>query len=219
MGVELRELVDALVLEPELGGRIHATVMPPTGLSHDPEASSGAKIWVSGSIRVARRGLTSSVDGVFVVDALPAAVDYVVTASAKPYPRTQRRGVEVRPGETTELELRFGLGVEISGRVVGANAEGVADAIVILLSTALQNGSRRTERSAVQADARGEFRLRGVPAGAIRIEIVHSDFLPAQEDLGVLENGAVSSGLVLALDPGRFIAGLVQWRWSPRMES
>lgn len=212
MRVDPRSLPEALVLEPELGGRIRATVLPPPGLGLDMEVFSTVQIRARSSVtHGVPQVTTGSVDGVFAVDALPAALDYRVEAAARVYAGDIRRGVEVRPGETTEIELHFELGVEVSGRVIDASGAGVANARLTLLSTAIRQGSRRTKSTRARTDANGGFRVRGVPAGTVELETDHSGFLPAREELGVLENGAVRSGLVFTLDSGRFIAGLVQW--------
>ena len=192
--------VPAVDLAPEAGAWVRGRVFDPSGA---PIAAAPLVLLADDDPwqgRLRRRGERDVIDsqrsdafGRFVL-AARAGVPLVLVAGGERYGRLVLQPVAA--GDELQLVLPFGLA--LSGTVIdGETGQPLPGAAVLSLSS--------DDRLLDTTDEQGEFALRPVPDGPVAM----GAWLPGY-DVGVTE-GAVagSSGLVLALPPGRTLAGLV----------
>ncbi|HEX5715073.1 MAG TPA: carboxypeptidase regulatory-like domain-containing protein [Thermoanaerobaculia bacterium] len=130
---------------------------------------------------------------------------YEVAAYLDHRGRATRAAVEIRPGRN-RLDLRFGAGVEVSGRVLDSRGEPVPGAGLSL--EAVQQQDQPVWPLQATSSADGSFVLADVADGEYRLVATRQGFGPsAYPEIRV--DGAPVSGLELRLSPGAVIRGRI----------
>lgn len=227
---ELAARGEQVQIEPELGGRIEGRVLPPDGASLHGLDLGGASVRLDQGRDLGRSARLDAAGG-FAFDALrPAQAEALRESSAELDRRVvalpSRRslalrvslqgfaparvdGIEVRRGETTQLEIRLELGVSLRGRVLGEDGSAIEGARVWV---DVSGGTPSTpDLHACKSAADGSFELVGVRPGKVLLHAAQRGTLLARIDLGALDSGALREGLVLRLASGGVIEGSVHW--------
>jgi uncharacterized GH25 family protein len=112
-------------------------------------------------------------------------------------------------GDRTEVRLALRRGAAVSGHVVASDGKPVADARV-LYSGASEWGTQADERrDAAVTDAKGAFRVEGLPAGTFRFIASHKDFAPGSSAMVTLDGASERGGVEIALEAAATISGRV----------
>lgn len=124
-----------------------------------------------------RRYATAGRDGRFEIRGL-AGGRWDLTATAEGYRDAVEEGVEVATGEVpAELRLVLERGVEVSGRVTGADGEPVAAArIVVSGAGGARPASAVPSRRRAATDGDGHYRLGGLDPGPTRFTVEHPEY-------------------------------------------
>ena len=133
-----------------------------------------ARVTLSGPAFGAPAVVTDA-DGRFLLSSAPGAKSIVVT-------RTGYARVEVVPAPSGPLEVRLVRGATVSGRVVDDRGEPVIAARVTAESSPTPAGA--ASLAAALTDDRGEYRLHGLPQGALKLHVVTAGAAPATQGSG-----------------------------------
>src|SRR5450759_4966712 len=93
--------------------------------------------------------------------------------------------------------LTFLAMVVLTGRILDPGGDAVADASVTVQKASLVNGA------AVRSDAKGEFRIESLPAGAWLLRVDRSGFAPYQQAVQAVEGHPLELVVRLSLSPVR----------------
>jgi hypothetical protein len=208
--VDFAELPDEVVLEPSLGGVVRGVAKAPPGCTWTEAARDGARAvisrwWVGGD-----RDTASEIDaeGRFELLAVPPKDSLWVRLELPLWCDAAEGEVTIEPGEVTDITLELEAGSTLLGRVVSDDDAGLA-AVPIELSGRPRDGTWM--RDAVRSAADGSFVFRGVKDGEVTLKAAPPHGLPVTEELGLVSNGSRREGIVLRVDMGNFIEGIVRW--------
>lgn len=198
--VRIEELPRELVLEPRLGGRVAGRVVPPAG-PIAPEELVGSTVKLSSPAASRSRTAELNANLEFAFDGVPPYWSYSLRVSGGPVLDAKHGGIEVRAGETTNVELTVALGARVRGRVVDEAGTALAGVVV---------GSQAGHGTAT-SDASGAFELGGLRPGELVLLASKRGYRPAELALGTLAEGELRYGADLVLSAGSSIAGQVLW--------
>ncbi|MBM4059950.1 MAG: carboxypeptidase regulatory-like domain-containing protein [Planctomycetes bacterium] len=212
----LGEIRGGIELRASPGGRVRGIVLGPDGAP-----SAGATVNLRPGLNAffgqlterQYRWLETSADeqGRFDLPGVPAGQGYTVSASGPTIALEETFGLEVRPGQVTEVTLRAHQGATVAGRVIDGDGQPVANANVAMvyldISRVLFSADGRSEP--IVTDAAGAFRLEHVAAGRVAFVAAAEDRAPSNiEELAVVDGG-VYEDLVLQLGEGATVRGTV----------
>ena len=198
----------ALVLQPP-SALVGRTVDAKTGRAV-PRAR--IELRAGGKARAARSGA----DGTYAVRNLPPAL-WQVRADEPSYVRWGRAGVAVPAGETKQLDIPLVLGASLAGRVTDeagkpvANAQGVVAQSGPINLQRIVRRMRGAEPPTFRTGPDGTFKAtRLVPGASQLLTITHPDFERATVGGLSLLPGATKAGVVVVLQRGSTVAGVVK---------
>lgn len=208
--LEMDELPDEIVIEPEMGGVVTGVVKAPVGAQWNEATLEGAYVQINKWSRESRVSRSSDIDeqGRFTLMGLPPGNDYNLQVNLPRWSDAREGDIEVRSGEVSELNLETVAGSTISGQVVNNEGVGRAEASVEL-SGEPTDGSWLHETTKTDED--GNFHFYGVKDAEVTIKAVMDEFLPVEKELGYVAEGSQRVGILLTIDEGHFISGTVQW--------
>lgn len=207
--VDVDELPDEVVIEPEMGGVIRGRVAPPAGLAWTAETREDARVSIrswSGGGMVTRQSDIDA-EGGFQLVAVPPG-EYDVQVGVPYWADARESDVKVRSGETEEIELKLEAGSLVTGRVLDEDDGPLPDVSVELTGSSDSDGFIRVF---TKTEADGSFALRGVAEGELQVKAVQDERLVVEKKLGFLAMGSQRTGLELRLEAGNSIRGEVRW--------
>lgn len=207
----------SLVLEPELGGCVHATLVVPDGsegrrgelvgtsVSVDEDASMRAVVDSTSEPRSTPVEDPAHVD----IGGLVPGIALHVFGEPKTFAPFEVHGVHVQPGSVTALEVRLANGISLSGQLVDEHEQPIAGGKFQLR---VSNGNSTTyiERD-TPTGADGRFILAGIPTGRITLTATALGFLATRVQLEPVPDGGAHADLHVVMQRGRSIRGRVQW--------
>lgn len=210
--VNVRDLPADFVLEPKLGGIIRGRVLPPLGAAFQQGALAGVRVsaftWGGSNVRKTKE---VDAEGRFELVGLPPGDEYQVSVDSERYADLGRDAVSVKPGEITELELALEPGLRLRGRVVDREGAGVAQAQLQIRTTSREGDSESTSWEMRQSAEDGSFDVGGLKGDTAAITVSHQGFLQHELNLTGLSAGTTREGIVIVLERGSSVAGIVQW--------
>lgn len=197
----------SIVVEPALGGRITGRVHLPLGAP--PSAPGSVQLVATIGGFAGYEGYfsgrsTAEEDGRFALGGLPPGV-YEVRASASGFADGSVDDVSVEAGSTAACELALTSGVRLAGRVVDPAGEPVAGVELRV------EGEWMVQGTGSVSDEEGVFGFAGLHPGELTLVAQADGFLATPHALGELADGDVVEDLVLVLDRGLALAGVVRW--------
>jgi len=207
--VDIDEIPAEILIEPEMGGLVRGRVAPPVGLAWTPETREGARVFVRKWSRggMATRQSDIDADGGFLLTAVPPG-EYDVQVGVPYWADERLPDIDVRSGETTEVELKLEAGSLVTGRVLDEDGGPRPDVSVELTGSSDEDGFIRVF---TKTEADGSFALRGVAEGELTVKAVQDEHLVVEKKLGYLTAGSQRTGLELRLETGNAIRGEVRW--------
>jgi len=214
---DLAKLAGPIVLRPELGGCIRGRlVLAPNALEHRGSLV-GAEIHLGSRSRADPRDFSNNIERDAKVDAelgfefggLPRGWIYDVYIDPKDLVDASAHGLDVEPGRLLSVDLEIRLGARVSGRIVdeqGAPVEGVEIGMQIQRGSG-SHGSSGQHRTA----ADGSFTVAGIQPGRLSLNFSKTGFSYLEDDVGLLADGDVRSGLEEVLRRGLSVTGRVLW--------
>lgn len=213
---EEEELAET-VLEPRLGGRVVARVLPPRSVATtDEDVLEGVEVIAT------RGGFFSATEaegwlldeGEYELGGLEEGGTFTVVAKSPIWADGTTEDVEVEAGGTTIVDVPLSLGARLAGVVLDHEGAPVHGAKVMAMTA--ERADQRNPFLKVEPDEQtetqgGRFELRGVPPGEIVLIVEAEGFLEEQVELGELVDADERTTLNVRLDRGRLIAGSVQW--------
>ncbi len=212
--VDVKEQEGEIVLEPRLGGVLRGVIAPPANLAATAELFEDARLMLTDwGTEHSFQGLGKiSADGSFEFNGVPPSDEYKLELTSRGYAGDRRWNLSVHAGELVEVDLRLTRGARVAGRVVSADGEPIQGASVSLaLSLKVGNISHGTElRQKTRHD--GSFEFTGVPScTAANLRVRAPGSLETVEPLGELGNGDRREGLLLGVEMGLTVDGVVSW--------
>lgn len=207
--LNLKDLPAEVLLEPELGGVLRGVVQAPIGLSWSAAAREGARVSVESWGRSGRVSRSSDIDaqGRFELCAVPAG-DYRVRVRIPLWVDQSKSDVDVRAGETTDIDFQLKPGSVIAGRVLNDDEEGRGGVSVELTGSSADDN---WIREFVLTNPDGSFELVGVAEGTLSVKAAMDEALVAEVELGFLRGGTRRDDVVLRISVGNSIRGVVRW--------
>lgn len=207
---------EEVVLKPLLGGRVVARVLPPRAAAMAAEALEGITVEATtgGFVASSRREGWLLEPGEFELGGLEPERAYTLVARTPRFANGTTSEVEVAPGETLMVDVELGLGARLSGTVIDVQGTPIDDARVAALTpqaVEARNPILNPTPEGETSTSDGRFELLGVAAGEIVLVVEADGFLDAELDLGELLDGAERHDLVVRMDRGRIVSGVVRW--------
>jgi hypothetical protein len=155
-------------------------------------------------------------DGFALVEGVKAG-KHEVYATAGGLGVGRAAGVEVRPGETTELEVTLPPGFPVSGKVVAkGSGEPVAGAIVFserdLIPSTVDTDNKKSYlpmARAARTDVQGRFRIEDLTAGTHALTATHPEFADASHQGVKLGKELPAVEVTISLPQGATLTGHV----------
>lgn len=213
----LSEPVKDLVLEPELGGCVHATLVLPAASEVRRRELIGTKMYATG-VGVLRSNADSShttrtaeiTDSTHVdIGGLVPGIAHGISGNPKTFAPIKFQGVRVQPGSVTAITVSVADGVALRGRVVDESAQAIAGATFRVASADGNKSAYGTRDTPSAAD--GRFALEGVAAGQITLTVACRGYLATPIRLEPIADGGARDDLDVVLKRGRSLRGRVQW--------
>lgn len=209
--------VRPLVLEPELGGSVHAVFVLPAGSDGRQSELVGTKLSADADVIVySSDGATRPTRSTEIEDPTYADIGGLIPGVALQLsgePRTfapfKVRGVRVQPGAVTTLEVRLDNGISLSGRVVD-ELERPLSGVKFQIEVFNGNETTRAERK-TPTGPDGRFTLQGVRTGRVTLTATALGYVATRVRLDVPPEGDAQDDLHVVMKRGRSIQGRVQW--------
>ncbi len=207
-----------LVLEPELGGCIHATFVLPAGGEGRASELVDTKISAYATNRVRFNGETANFTRTIEVEEPPSVeigglvpgVVYQVTGSPESFAPFKIRGQSVRAGLVSSLEIPLLNGVRFNGQVVDEHDQPIAGAT---FRSVVSNGNAATYADRdTPTGPDGRFALRGLCPGRITLTASAPGYLATRLVTESALDGSSHDDVRFVLRTGRSIRGRVAWR-------
>jgi hypothetical protein len=212
--IDLREDQDEIVIEPKLGGRLTVVLRPPADLRPDDPVPEevGLQAYTENNHR--KRGQEKLEEDAFTFDlgGLVPDAGYRLHSSPEGWKSIQHKGVEVRAGEHQHVELTASLGAQVRGRVVDANGD-VISGVSLSVESQREAGSQSWSDRSLERKSEddGSFALLGIAPGTLELRAALKGYVTLEQDLGTLADRGRLDDLVVTLDRGLTLAGLVVW--------
>jgi hypothetical protein len=208
-----------LVLTPQLGAWITATLVPP---DDDVRAESIADLDVElttsvdglrGSIFTMRRIDRSAKlhDGAIEFRAVPVESNYDVTVTPEKLAAARLSLKNLIGGRATPIELRLQRGGVVRGIVKDSSGAPVADAKVAAALPGRWFGADDKSVRSVHSAADGAFELAAVTPGRIVLRATRDTYLDSDPVKIDLADGGTANDAVLVLSHGKSVSGTVTW--------
>jgi len=208
---------EGLRIEPKLGGLVVAQVLPPRHAAFEDDPLRGVTVAGSkggGFGDNERDGWWSGRESEWEVGGLAPGDGYVIEARSPLWANGRKGEVEVTAGRVTQVDVALSVGARLSGTVVDELGDLVTTAEV--RATEASDGRQRwgffggDGAEGVEASG-GRFELNGVPPGEVRLVAEAQGYLEGRLDLGELTDGSERHNLVVRLDSGGKVSGVVRW--------
>ncbi len=201
---------EEIVLEPLLGGRVIARVLPPRSAAFSEDPLEGVEVVTSAG----EAGWTTGVEGEWEIGGLEPEGGHIVIARSPLWADGRVSDVSVEPGGTTAIDVPLSLGVRLLGEVRDTGGQLVHGAQVTALTA--EAARRRipfmiSNPLGAGTAAGGSFELRGIPPGDLVLVAERDGYLDAQFEVGELADGQERHGILLRLDRGGVVSGTVRW--------
>lgn len=215
--LEFADPLQPLVLEPELGGCVHATFVLPVGCDGREGELIGTKVSAypmnnlrsSGNSISAKRSAEIDVPSHVDIGGIVPGMVFQIAGDPKSFAPFKFRGARVQPGSVTAIEIRLEIGVSLSGQVVDEREQPIAGAQFELV---VANGNETTYSDRdTPTGPDGRFTLQGVRTGQITLTATAPGYLATRERLEPVPDGGAQADLQLVMKRGRSIRGRVQW--------
>jgi protocatechuate 3,4-dioxygenase beta subunit len=166
----------------------------------------------------------SDLSGLAVVESLPPRAPLELTIDPRDRPRrVEAEPVVLDPGERRRVEIRLGSGGTIAGRVEDSKGQAVPDLAIWRIAAEFPAPKRiesyETPAARTRTDAQGRFRFEDVPAGSWHVgppsvsswdeSALTADAVAALAQPVGVEEGSVSSDIVIRIDRGLYLSGIV----------
>jgi len=200
---------ESVLLEPLLGASVVVRLRS-GGADLDGELALAG-----GSFGGGRRGwnrLEREVDGAerYRFGALDTELTWSLMPDFEDRYAPSQLGIELEPGEERLLELEVSAGGSVEGQVRDASGEPVAGIEVRTAAGPMAwmggGGGRETV-----TDAEGNFSLRALEPGEQQLETRAEGWRDGESETFTLEDGQEVRGLLLTIDRGETLAGIVRW--------
>ncbi|MDE0892500.1 MAG: carboxypeptidase regulatory-like domain-containing protein, partial [Planctomycetota bacterium] len=210
-------------IEPIVGACLTIDITPPPAASAQELVESLPRVSIKlggsdSSGMMSRFQREKTVEMEFVGDtryearALPTKFFWTGELATPDYLNTRTNALKLKPGEEAQLELRLDMGGRISGVVKTEGGEPLEGAS---LSARPTNDTRfwmgGGEVQKVESDAEGNFELRGVQTGEIRLSATLDGHLPPEPLTLELNEAEMRTGLEIVMSDGLSIKGVVLW--------
>jgi protocatechuate 3,4-dioxygenase beta subunit len=113
------------------------------------------------------------------------------------------------PGSVTKVSFRLKQGVTVAGTVVDASGAPVEGARVLPQGVARVDDLHDARLDGVVSDAKGRWRLTGLPAETLRLRAYHPGFAPGATPPLTLGDGRDRDGLTITMERGARLRGHV----------
>lgn len=197
VGLQQQRSVEApssdLVIELPPTGTIRGRVVDARSREPVPQFEVSAQPADDESARAAmsRELQVSDPNGAFVVAGVPVG-DVTLTIKAEGYVAKEIDGAVVAgDAGAAEIEVALDAGATIRGRVTTIEQEGIADVAV----TISEEGAELSETT----DEEGEYELRGVRPGRVKIGFRHDEFISQEMQIDTADTGRVDATLARGL--------------------
>ena len=221
--VNLASGASAVVLEPSVGAWISGTLVPPadaspaqremegTAVRAEPERLSDLRgVAGLGPDAPPSRGTTVAADLTFEIRGLQTGRAYTFGAIPELLAASKSEPLDPQPGEHLNVEIPLTYGATLAGTLLDEEGQPVEGAeLEVLIDTIIYGQGGATARETETA-ADGSFRLEAVPAGESLLSYTQDGFIPASQELELLE-GQVMDEMELVLGRGRRVTGRVVW--------
>lgn len=217
------ELKD-IVLEPELGGLVVATILPPHHASFQDAPLQGVTLsgreggWRAEELD----GWWTGREGEWEIGGLHPDTEYTIKAASPIWADGRTEDVSVGAGMTEQIVVELSVGARISGTVVDELGEPVNNAIVRAMSPEAANNRgpfRRGNDDAMESQTRvGKFEFFGVPPGEITLVAEADGYRDGKFEIGELLDGNDRSNVLVTMSTGGKVSGEVRWPWGDPAE-
>lgn len=134
---------------------------------------------------------------------------YAVAAYAPGF-STTHTWLRVAAGNTVSAEtLMLRRGAPVVGTVVDPDGAPVKGAAVLYSGASDWAQQADPRRDAVKTDDKGAFRFEALPEGTFRFVARHESYAPGRSELITLDGSTERSGVVVEMEPGATVKGLV----------
>jgi protocatechuate 3,4-dioxygenase beta subunit len=166
----------------------------------------------------------SDASGLAVVGKLPPQAPLQLAIESRDRPRRlEAEPITLDPGERRRVEIRLGAGGTIAGRVEDSKGQAVLDLAIWRIAAEFPAPKRiesyETPAARTRTDAQGRFRFEDVPAGSWHVgppsvsswdeSALTADAVAALAQPVGVEEGTVSSDIVIRIDRGLYLSGIV----------
>jgi len=205
-----------VLLEPVLGGRVVARVLPPRAVAMEYDVFKGVEV------KAVRGGFMGATlcdgwllePGEYELGGLEPETQFEIIAISPRFADGRTEEVEVEAGGTTYIDVSLAMGAHLAGVVLDSEGNPVNDATVEVLS-ASQMAQRipfmKLTPKGESTTANGKFDIVGVPPGAMTLLVEAEGFLDREVDLGDLTDNMERTTLTIQMDRGKVMSGVVKW--------
>jgi uncharacterized GH25 family protein len=209
--------------DPELGAWISGRVILPRDATPEQSGleSLDVELEVDPMERIGQRGSGGEIvvwnrrgpvvaDGAFELRGVRANHSYDLRLVPERLAALKSAQFRLSPGEHVVQDLALARGATVAGRVVGAAGKGVEGAKLTVSQDPLMFGQGGFEVRKGESGPDGAFELAAVAPGRSDLKIEADGFLEASRALD-LTDGRRTGDLVIQLDGGNAISGIVRW--------
>ena len=211
----------ALVVYPQVGGRLVGRVLYPEG-TDDPDAhsrhaevklvpdtSTFSMAKVAGGMLFDRAAIVHA-GGNFELRAVDAGRAYEAMVACEGFATHVNAGIQLAPGRDTIFEARMGAGIALRGRVIDENDDPVLGAGVRVVRPVLWGLPGGSEFATGTTDTEGAFLVPHVPAEKVVLVARHGAFLESAPRNLDLAKDAPPDEILLRVARGAVLAGTVR---------
>ncbi|MEM7308449.1 MAG: carboxypeptidase-like regulatory domain-containing protein [Planctomycetota bacterium] len=209
---------EPVVLGAELGAWVQGVLVPPRGTSGVDADLSGTEVGLGPDLSAGfnpeaiqeeawGQGDECDADGRFEFRGINPRLPRAVFALPEHFAAPLVTGIELKPGERSEVEVALAPGATLRGRVVDAGGDPIGRAsIEVRLRTIIGQAYGAVREG--ESDADGVFELRAVCAGPLSMRVAAEGYRKLRHDVAQEAfDGDTIEGLELVLDRGSALAG------------
>ncbi len=214
---------DPVSFSPELGAWVSGRLLPPSDATDDELEDVGQRIILRpnptaamgmsaafNSGRPPRRTTRAEDELTYEFGGVVAGTSYKLYACPEQLAVAHSDSFSPEPGQHVQLDLTLRRGGTVSGRVVDAQGNPVAEAELEVEQDQLVFGQGGFEVRDGETAEDGTFELIAIAPGESSIQVEANGYLSVSEDIELAE-GQTLAGLELVLDTGNSVAGHVYW--------